>query len=71
MIENLYRKIGREKGKIKINHLLDLNESAKEFKGYKIESVCIQSQKDHSIKLQLIANNEQAKTHLFKVGLSW
>ena len=71
VIENLYRKIGREKGKIKINHLIDLNESAKEFKGYKIESVCIQSQKDHSIKLQLIADNNLNKTHLFKVELSW
>ncbi|GAC1449029.1 MAG: hypothetical protein NVSMB7_10960 [Chitinophagaceae bacterium] len=71
VIENLYRKIGREKGKIKVNHLIDLTEADKQFAGYKIESVCIQSQKDHSVKLQLVADNEQGKTFLFKVWLGW
>jgi hypothetical protein len=71
VIENLYRKIGREKGKIKINHLIDLPAADKGFKGYKIESVCIQSSKDHSIKMQLVADNDLGKTFLFKVWLSW
>ncbi|MEP7277122.1 MAG: hypothetical protein ABI813_00645 [Bacteroidota bacterium] len=71
VIENLYRKIGREKGKIKVNHLIDLTEADKRFEGYKIESVCIQSQKDHSLKLQMIGDNEQGKTFLFKVWLGW
>ena len=71
VIENLYRKIGREKGKIKVNHLIDLAEADKQFTGYKIESVCIQSQKDHSVKLQMVGDNQQGKTFLFKVWLGW
>jgi hypothetical protein len=71
VIENLYRKIGREKGKIKVNHLIDLPAENKAFKGFDIESVCIQSEKDHSVKLQLVANNNTGKTFLFKIGLDW
>ncbi len=71
VIENLYRKIGREKGKMKVNHLIDLEQADKQFSGYLVESVCIQSQKDHSLKLQMVADNKQGKTFLFKVGLSW
>lgn len=71
VIQNLYRKIGREKGKIKVNHLIDLPAENKAFKGFAIESVCIQSEKDHSVKLQLLANNNTGKTFLFKIGLDW
>lgn len=71
VIENLYRKIGREKGKIKVNHLIDLHAADKQFIGYKIESVCIQSQKDHSVKLQLVADDQAGKSFLFKVDLGW
>ncbi len=71
VIENLYRKIGREKDKIKVNHLIDLTKADEQFTGYTIESACIQSQKDHSVKLQLVADNAQGKTFLFKVGLDW
>jgi len=71
VIENLYRKIGREKGKIKINQLIDLSAENEQFKGYKIESVCVQSAKDHSIKLQLVADNDLGKTYLFKIWLGW
>jgi len=71
IIENLYRKIGREKGKIKLNQLIDLSEADKRFEGCRIESVCVQSSKDHSIKLQLVGDDENGKTLLFKVFLSW
>ncbi len=71
VIENLYRKIGREKGKIKINQLIDLSKENEQFSGYKIESVCVQSAKDHSIKLQLVADNDEGKTYLFKIWLGW
>jgi len=71
IIENLYRKIGREKGKIKVNKLIDLGGEDKKFAGYKMESVCIQSQKDHSIKLQLLADSKNSKLQLFKIGLDW
>ncbi|MEP6750018.1 MAG: hypothetical protein ABJB86_19925 [Bacteroidota bacterium] len=71
VIENLYRKIGREKGKIKVNQLIDLTAVNKDFRGFDVESVCIQSQKDHSVKLQLVANNDTGRPFLFKVGLDW
>jgi hypothetical protein len=71
IIENLYRKIGREKNKIKVNQLIDLNTFDKGFKGYKMASVCIQSEKDHSIKLQMVGNGEKGKTFLFKVFAGW
>ncbi len=71
IIENLYRKIGREKNKIKVNQLIDLTAFDKGFKGYKMASVCIQSEKDHSIKLQMVGNGEKGKTFLFKVYAGW
>jgi hypothetical protein len=71
VIENLYRKIGREKGKIKVNQLIDLPATDEKFAGYKIESVCIQSEKDHSMKLQMVADNDTGKSYLFKVYVEW
>jgi hypothetical protein len=71
VIENLYRKIGREKGKIKVNQLIDLPATNEKFNGYKIESVCIQSEKDHSMKLQMVADNDTGKSYLFKVYAEW
>jgi hypothetical protein len=71
VIENLYRKIGREKEKLKVNKLIHLSSADDRFTGYKIESVCIQSEKDHSVKLQLVADNDTALSYLFKVEVSW
>lgn len=71
VIENMYRKIGREKDKIKLNQLIDLSKENEQFSGYKIESVCVQSAKDHSIKLHLVADNDEGKTYLFKIALDW
>lgn len=71
VIENLYRKIGREKEKMKVNSLIHLASADDRFSGYKIESVSIQSEKDHSIKLQLVADNDTSSSYLFKVWLGW
>jgi hypothetical protein len=71
VIENLYRKIGREKEKMKVNELIHLASADDRFTGFKIESVSIQSEKDHSIKLQLVADNDTASSFLFKVWLGW
>jgi hypothetical protein len=71
IIDNFFRKIGREKIKMKINNLIDLTEADKQFNGYKIESVCIQSTKDHSMKLQMVADNDDGSSYLFKVWMSW
>jgi len=67
VIENLYRKIGREKVQMKVNELIDLPDADKRFAGYTFEAVCIQSEKDHSMKMQLVADNATGQTCLFKV----
>jgi len=69
VIENLYRKIGREKVQMKINELIDLTAADKRFNGYHFEAVCIQSEKDHSMKLQLVAENAGGQSCLFKLEL--
>ncbi|MBS1565732.1 MAG: hypothetical protein JST39_15195 [Bacteroidetes bacterium] len=70
VIENLYRKIGREKVRMKINELIDLPSADKAFKGYNFEAVCIQSEKDHSMKLQLVADNAAGRSFVFKVQVT-
>lgn len=69
VIENLYRKIGREKLRMKVNELIDLPAADKGFAGYSFEAVCIQSEKDHSMKLQLVADNAAGQSCLFKAEL--
>lgn len=70
IIENIYRKIGREKKRMKINDFFDLPSVNERFKGYNIESVCIQSEKDYSMKLQLVAyNDDRNGSFLFKTQL--
>jgi len=69
IIENLYRKIGREKVQMKLNDLVDLSAAHDQFTGYSVEAVCIQSEKDHSMKLQLVADNVSGNSFLFKVQL--
>ena len=69
LIENFYRKIGREKGRMKINEMIDLTGEDEKFKGHKIESLCIQSEKDHSMKIHLTAGGKDGATYLFKAQL--
>jgi hypothetical protein len=71
IINNIFRKLGRPHEKLSINELIDLPATSKKFEGYKIESLCIQSEKDHSIKLHLVADNDNGKSYLFKVQLKW
>jgi hypothetical protein len=70
IINNAYRKIGREK-KMKANELIDLAAADKKFKGFKIESVAIQSERNNSMKLHLVADNDTGNTYLFKVLLKF
>ena len=65
VIENAYRKLYRKK--VKVNEQLTLSEIYDEFKGHKIESVCIQSDKTGRLKLHLVADNDQGGSVLFKV----
>jgi hypothetical protein len=70
IVNNAYRKIGREK-RIKANELIDLSDVDKQFKGFKIESVAIQSERNNSMKLHFVADNDTGNTYLFKVLLKF
>lgn len=67
VIENISRKIGRSR--LKLNSMFDLAKVNKIFKGQKIESVCIQADKAHRLKLHLVADNDMGDSNLFKVRL--
>ena len=65
VIENAYRKLYRKK--VKVNEQVILSEVYDEFKGHKVESVCIQSDKTGRLKLHLVADNDKGGSVLFKV----
>ena len=65
IIENASRKILHKK--MKVNELVNLSDVDKAFRGHKIESVCIQSEKSGRLKLQLVADDDDGKSYLFKI----
>ena len=65
VIENAYRKLYRKR--VKINEQVILSEIHEEFKGHKIESVCIQTDKTGRLKLHLVADDDRGVTFLFKI----
>ncbi len=67
IVENATRKIGRKR--FKINEYFNLSDLDKKFKGQKIESVCIQADKDHRLKLHMVSTNNKGENSLFKVRL--
>jgi hypothetical protein len=67
IIEDAYRKI--TKNRVRVNELIDLAATNKKFDGFKIESVCIQSERKYRMKLHLVADNDDGESHLFKVLL--
>lgn len=69
VIENASRKIGRKS--LKVNVLVNLSDTHELFKGFKIESVCIQSEKPGRLKLHLVADNDTGKSYIFKVRMKW
>ncbi len=70
IIENASRKIGRKS--LKINELINLGEVHELFKGFKIESVCIQSEKNNRLKLHLVAQITIRVRAIFsKVRVKW
>jgi hypothetical protein len=64
VIENASRKIGRKR--LKMNELFNLPKLDKNFKGQKIESVCIQSDKEQRLKLHLVADNDLGNSSFLK-----
>ncbi|WP_276485701.1 DUF6929 family protein [Paraflavitalea pollutisoli] len=67
IIENASRKIGRKD--MKVNELIPLGSAEKSMKGYKVDSVCLQSEKNNRVKLQLAADNNDGVCCLFKVRI--
>jgi hypothetical protein len=65
VIENAYRKLYRKK--VKINEQVMLSDLYEEFKGQKVESVCIQSDKTGRMKVHLVADNDTGGSFLFKI----
>lgn len=67
IVENASRKISRKK--MNVNDLINLSEVDEAFKGYKMESAAILSEKDGRIKMHLVADNDTGKSFLFRVRL--
>jgi hypothetical protein len=67
IVENASRKISRKK--MNVNQLINLSEVDEAFKGYKLESATIISEKDGRLKMQLVADNDTGKSYLFRVRL--
>jgi hypothetical protein len=67
IIENASSKILRKR--MKVNQLINIGKAVESLQGYKMESVCVQSEKDGSLKLQLVADNDDGVSCLFKVRL--
>lgn len=65
VIENAYRKLYRKK--VKITEQVMLSDLYEEFKGQKVESVCIQSDKTGRMKVHLVADNDRGGSFLFKI----
>ena len=65
VIENAYRKLYRKK--VKITEQVILSDLYEEFKGQKVESVCIQTDKTGRMKVHLVADNDTGGSYLFKI----
>ncbi len=63
--------IARSKGYEGINpfRMIDLNKEDKRFKGHKVESVTVLSEKRKEMELLLVSDNDDGKTTLFRVAL--
>jgi hypothetical protein len=69
IVENGYRKIWLKK--MKVNELIDLPGTHDEFKGHKMESVCIQTERNRSIKMHMVSDDDNGESYLFKVRLEF
>lgn len=67
IVENASRKVSRKK--MNVNQLINLSEVDDAFKGYKMESCTIFSEKEGRLKLHLVADNDSGKSFLFRVRL--
>jgi len=65
VIENAYRKLYRKR--VRINEQIMLSEIHENFRGHKIESVCIQTDKRGRLKLHMVADDDKGGSFFFKV----
>ena len=56
--------------RIEPDHLINLSTIHQEFKGQKVESVCVGSVKRDQLLLHLVADNDNGQSKIFKVSLS-
>jgi hypothetical protein len=71
IIDNIYRKLDRPQETIKATKLIDLTITDKRFEGNKVESLCLQTERNNSYKIHLIADNDDGKSRWFKIRLKW
>lgn len=67
IVENASRKVSRKK--MNVNQLINLSEVDDAFKGYKMESCTIFSEKEGRLKLHMVADNDSGKSFLFRIRL--
>jgi hypothetical protein len=67
VVENAYRKLYRKR--VKVNDQVMLSEIDESFRGQKIESVCIQSDKRGRLKLHMVADDDLGGSFLFKTQI--
>lgn len=67
VIENAYRKLYRKR--MRVNEQVILSDFDKTFKGQKVESVSIQSDKRGRLKLHMVADDDQGGSYLFKAQI--
>jgi hypothetical protein len=67
VVEDASRKIGRKR--FKINEYFNLPDLDKKFKGQRLQSLCIQADKENKLKLHLVSANSNGEHFLFKVRL--
>jgi len=67
IVENASRKITRHK--MKVNELINLSKVDDDFKGHKLESVCIVSEKNGRVRLHLKSEDDTGESYLFRIRL--
>jgi hypothetical protein len=66
-IENVSGKINQPD--LTLNGLLNLSDHHSDFKGHKIEGICIEKVTDNALTLHLVSDNDLGESHLFKIEL--
>ena len=55
---------------IEVDHLINLTTIHEDFKGEKIEGLCVTAMNEQEVLIDLISDNDNGQSKLFKVSLS-